>query len=91
MDTLLTALLHDRPGQPWLTADPFLFAVHHVDRYPAGDSSMALPMAARASRQLGQDFAGRDGLVCITDAVFQDSRSTHIEDLKPSQSSDEDL
>jgi quercetin 2,3-dioxygenase len=58
---LPTALLHDRPGQPWLTADPFLFAVHHVDRYPAGDSTMALPITARVGRHLGQDFAGRDG------------------------------
>jgi quercetin 2,3-dioxygenase len=61
MEKLPIASLHDRPGQPWITADPFLFAVHHVDGYPAGDSAMALPVAARAGRQLGQYFAGRDG------------------------------
>ncbi len=45
---------------PWPTVDPFLFCVHHNDRYPAGDGRMA-PAASLAGRQLGQDFAGVDG------------------------------
>ncbi len=45
---------------PWPTVDPFLFCVHHNDRYPAGDRRMA-PAASLAGRQLGQDFAGIDG------------------------------
>ncbi len=47
-------------GFPWVTADPFLFCVHHLDRYPAGDERMA-PRASLAGRQLGMDFELRDG------------------------------
>lgn len=46
---------------PWPTLDPFLFCVHHVDAYPAGDEAMAVPTAARAGRRLGMDFEGIDG------------------------------
>ena len=45
---------------PWRTADPFLFCVHHDDAYPAGDERMA-PAASLAGREIGQDFAGKDG------------------------------
>ena len=47
-------------GFQWPTIDPFLFCVHHDDAYPAGDGS-AGPKASLAGRELGQDFAGRDG------------------------------
>ena len=47
-------------GPPWATSDPFLFCVHHLDAYPAGDGRMA-PAAALAGRRLGQDFSRRDG------------------------------
>jgi redox-sensitive bicupin YhaK (pirin superfamily) len=42
-------------GFPWETADPFLFCVHHDDRYPAGNDEMG-PAASLAGRKLGQDF-----------------------------------
>ncbi|APW43969.1 pirin [Rhodoferax saidenbachensis] len=45
---------------PWQTIDPFLFCVHHNDAYPAGDAKMA-PQASLAGRNIGQDFAGKDG------------------------------
>ena len=45
---------------PWPTQDPFLFCVHHNDRYPAGNKEGG-PNASLAGRQLGQDFAGKDG------------------------------
>jgi redox-sensitive bicupin YhaK (pirin superfamily) len=45
---------------PWPTLDPFLFCVHHADDYPAGDERMA-PAASLAGRDIGQDFAGKDG------------------------------
>jgi quercetin 2,3-dioxygenase len=45
---------------PWPTVDPFLFCVHHLDAYPAGNERLG-PAASLAGRQLGQDFAGRDG------------------------------
>jgi redox-sensitive bicupin YhaK (pirin superfamily) len=45
---------------PWPTLDPFLFCVHHADDYPPGDERMA-PAASLAGRDIGQDFAGKDG------------------------------
>ncbi len=47
-------------GFPWKTLDPFLFCVHHLDAYPAGNDAMG-PAASLAGRALGQDFAGKDG------------------------------
>jgi quercetin 2,3-dioxygenase len=46
---------------PWPTVDPFLFCVHHVDHYPAGDGSFAPDRALLAGRDIGSDFSGRDG------------------------------
>lgn len=48
------------PNGPWPTLDPFLFCVHHLDRYPAGNGSFG-PKASTAGRQIGQDFSGKDG------------------------------
>ncbi|MFT4628875.1 MAG: redox-sensitive bicupin YhaK (pirin superfamily) [Myxococcota bacterium] len=45
---------------PWPTLDPFLFAVHHLDAYPAGTEAMG-PAASLAGRNIGMDFAGTDG------------------------------
>ncbi len=45
---------------PWPTIDPFLFCVHHLDAYPKGNGQMG-PAASLAGRNLGQDFAGKDG------------------------------
>lgn len=54
-------VLETRPlGFPWETADPFLFCVHHLDAYPAGNDALG-PAASLAGRDLGQDFAGKDG------------------------------
>src|ERR1044071_2618166 len=47
-------------GFPWVAADPFMFCAHHDDAYPAGDARMA-PVGSLAGRELGQDFAGKDG------------------------------
>jgi redox-sensitive bicupin YhaK (pirin superfamily) len=47
-------------GFPWATVDPFLFCVHHDDAYPAGNERLG-PDAPLAGRQIGQDFAGKDG------------------------------
>ncbi len=45
---------------PWETADPFLFCVHHDDAYPRGNAQLG-PAAALDGRELGNDFAGKDG------------------------------
>ena len=45
---------------PWPTHDPFLFCVHHNDRYPKGTPSFG-PDASLEGRNLGQDFANKDG------------------------------
>src|ERR1700746_3896443 len=47
-------------GFPWATADPFLFCVHHDDAYPRANDHMG-PAASLAGRELGMDFAGKDG------------------------------
>lgn len=44
-----------RLGFPWETHDPFLFCVHHLDAYPAGNELMG-PIASLAGRNLGNDF-----------------------------------
>jgi hypothetical protein len=47
-------------GPPWVTADPFLFCVHHVDAYPAANEKLG-PAAPLRGRSIGQDFANKDG------------------------------
>ncbi|HQX59178.1 MAG TPA: pirin family protein [Burkholderiaceae bacterium] len=47
-------------GMRWSTIDPFLFCVHHDDRYPQGNDKLG-PDASLAGRDMGQDFAGKDG------------------------------
>jgi len=47
-------------GSRWVTVDPFLFCVHHLDDYPAGNDALG-PRASLAGRDLGQDFEGLDG------------------------------
>jgi len=54
-------VLEIRPlGFPWVTADPFLFCVHHDDAYPAGNELLG-PAVSLAGRALGQDFGRKDG------------------------------
>ena len=47
-------------NSPWQTVDPFLFCVHHDDDYPEGDEELG-PCAPLMGRNIGMDFAGRDG------------------------------
>ena len=57
----MSAILETFPlGFPWRTFDPFLFCVHHDDRYPAGNEQLG-PAASLAGRNLGMDFEGKDG------------------------------
>jgi len=43
-----------RLGRPWQALDPFLFAMHHVDRYPAGTANLG--PAWVDGHDLGSDF-----------------------------------
>lgn len=47
-------------GFTWETKDPFLFCVHHLDNYPAGNDKLG-PAASLAGRNLGQDFTTKEG------------------------------
>ena len=47
-------------GFQWPAVDPFLFCVHHLDRYPAGNDRLG-PDAPLDGREIGADFAGHDG------------------------------
>lgn len=47
-------------GFPWQGFDPFLFTVHHVDHYPAGNDRLG-PVTRLDGRNLGSDFSYRDG------------------------------
>jgi len=47
-------------GFQWPTVDPFLFCVHHVDHYPAGNGRFG-PAASLEGRAIGSDFEPRDG------------------------------
>lgn len=49
-----------RLGTRWQTFDPFLFCVHHLDQYPPANPEMG-PDAPLDGRNLGSDFAGKDG------------------------------
>src|SRR5215216_4578742 len=47
-------------GSRWQTSDPFLFCVHHIDHFPKGNDRLG-PDVSLAGRDIGQDFAGKDG------------------------------
>jgi redox-sensitive bicupin YhaK (pirin superfamily) len=56
-----TKILRVKPlGFQWETADPFLFCVHHEDKYPKGNEKMG-PAGTLEGRYLGQDFIVKDG------------------------------
>lgn len=45
---------------PWEGMDPFIFTVHHLDQYPAGNDQLG-PSASLQGRNLGSDFSYQDG------------------------------
>jgi quercetin 2,3-dioxygenase len=47
-------------GFQWPTIDPFLFCVHHLDAYPAGNADLG-PVASLDGRSIGNDFQPIDG------------------------------
>ncbi len=47
-------------GFPWKGLDPFIFTVHHVDHYPAGNDALG-PVVSLLGRNIGSDFSYQDG------------------------------
>jgi quercetin 2,3-dioxygenase len=47
-------------GFQWETLDPFLFCVHHEDKFPKGNPDMG-PATSLSGRHLGDDFIIKDG------------------------------
>jgi len=43
-------------GVPWPTQDPFLFCVHHLDYYPAGNEQLGIDKELLTGRSIGSDF-----------------------------------
>ncbi|MEM8712560.1 MAG: pirin family protein, partial [Planctomycetota bacterium] len=48
-------------GPQWPTLDPFLFTAHHLDLYPEGTEELGPDPHLLRGREIGSDFAGRDG------------------------------
>jgi redox-sensitive bicupin YhaK (pirin superfamily) len=48
-------------GFQWPTVDPFLFCVHHLDHYPAGNGRFGPAPELLRGRDIGSDFEPRDG------------------------------
>jgi quercetin 2,3-dioxygenase len=47
-------------GFQWETMDPFLFCVHHEDKFPQGNEFMG-PVTSLKGRDIGNDFIIKDG------------------------------
>lgn len=47
-------------GFQWETSDPFLFCVHHEDKFPKGNDEMG-PATSLNGRHIGNDFIIKDG------------------------------
>lgn len=48
-------------GFQWETQDPFLFCVHHEDKFPKGNEAMGPDPEYLKGRHMGQDFIVKDG------------------------------
>lgn len=48
-------------GFQWETRDPFLFCVHHEDKFPKGNEAMGPDPSYLQGRHMGQDFIVKDG------------------------------
>ncbi|MDI9340459.1 MAG: pirin family protein [Sediminibacterium sp.] len=48
-------------GFQWETADPFLFCVHHEDKFPKGNPLMGPDTSFLKGRHMGDDFIIKDG------------------------------
>jgi quercetin 2,3-dioxygenase len=46
---------------PWVSLDPFIFTVHHLDKYPGGNAYQGIDSVDLKGRNMGSDFSYRDG------------------------------
>jgi redox-sensitive bicupin YhaK (pirin superfamily) len=57
----MTPIIKIKPlGFQWETSDPFLFCVHHEDKFPKGNDDMG-PNTSMEGRHMGDDFIIKDG------------------------------
>jgi len=62
MESEKKAIKKIRPmGFQWDTQDPFLFCVHHEDKFPKGNDLMGPDKAYMQGRHMGDDFIIKDG------------------------------
>lgn len=62
MNTTKDAIKSIKPmGFQWETLDPFLFCVHHEDKFPKGNENMGPDSSYLKGRFLGDDFIIKDG------------------------------
>lgn len=62
MNTTKSAIKKIKPmGFQWETQDPFLFCVHHEDKFPKGNEQMGPDSSYLKGRFLGDDFIIKDG------------------------------
>ena len=60
LSTMSTILSVDPLSFPFATDSPFLFGVHHDDRYPKGNAKMG-PDASLRGHSIGADFGNPAG------------------------------
>ncbi|QXC60799.1 pirin family protein [Aquihabitans sp. G128] len=61
VEPVVDPVLQEVPlGAQWPTVDPFLFCAHHLDHYPEGSSTLG-PAVPLEGREIGSDFASKDG------------------------------
>jgi len=60
-EKIMNPIIKIKPlGFQWETADPFLFCVHHEDKFPKGNEVMG-PITSMQGRHMGDDFIIKDG------------------------------
>ena len=73
-------------GFQWATVDPFLFCVHHLDRYPAGERAHGPGRVARGAATSAWTSPAPTAGGCTTAASCPASRSTRTAASRPSRS-----
>jgi len=82
-DSTTDTIIKIKPlGFVWETADPFLFCVHHEDRFPKGNENLG-PACSLEGRNIGQDFIIKDGWRMYHGTSVPGFRGIRIVGLKP--------